>query len=365
MDNKRKNVLICPLNWGLGHATRCAPIIKKFLEKDFNVIIAAEKRPLHFFSEEFPDIKNIIFPGFDVKYSKSNTLIWKMLFNTPVFIFSIIKEHKTLKKIIKKYNIDIVVSDNRYGLWNKNVFSIFMTHQIIVKCPKFFKFLEYIFYKFNKFNISKYNECWIPDYKNNDNNLSGDLSHKYKLKENCYFIGPLSRFNSFKKNIPKTDIKKKYDILAILSGPEPQRTIFQEKIISQLKTTNLKAVIVKGITEKQTLNVTIKNIKIFSHLNTNDLLKYIGLSRTIICRSGYSSIMDMACIGRKAVFIPTPGQTEQEYLAKYLSEKKLFYFQLQKKLNILQAVKNFDKYSGLNVENNMQLLDERIKNCFF
>lgn len=363
MDKKRKNVLICPLNWGLGHATRSVTIIKKFLYKNFNVIIAADKRPLDFLKQEFPDNENIVFSGFDVNYSKKNSMILKMFFNIPTFFFSLFKEHYILKNIIKEYDIDIVVSDNRYGLWNKNVFSIFLTHQMIVKCPKYLKFFEYIFYRLNKFNISKFNELWIPDFEDDERRLSGDLSHKYKLPKNSYFIGPLSRFTSGKKNVLKNE-NKKYDVLVIISGPEPQRTILQEKIISDLEKSNLKSVIVRGITETQEIIIN-KNIKIYDNLNTNDLLQFIHDSELIICRSGYSSIMDMVSLGKNAVFIPTPGQTEQEYLAEYLSEKRFFFCQKQNNIDIIRAIKKSKEYSGLYIENNMKLLDERIENCAF
>ena len=354
----KKNILLCPLNWGIGHATRCVPIINKLIESNFNVIIGADKRPLEFLKKEFPELQYIAFPGYNLNYPEKGNMAIKMFLSAPKILFSFIREHKILKKIIKKYKIDVVISDNRYGLWNKKIPCIFMTHQILVKTPDKINFFKKFLFKINKFYINKFDELWIPDFEG-EINLSGDLSHKHKISKATYFIGPLSRFNEYKS---KVDISEKpcYDVLVMLSGPEPQRTVLEENILKQLKETKLKSIVVRGITEKSEHYNFSENIKVFSHLESDELINYILGSKIIICRPGYSSIMDLTALGKKAIFIPTPGQTEQEYLAQRFLNKKMFYSVKQKDFNLLNAIEKSEEYSGFLLKFDSTQIDKRI-----
>jgi len=354
---KSKNILICPLDWGIGHATRCVPIIKELINIGHTPVIAADGRPLAFLQSEFSDLKFIRFGGYQPNYPRHGNMLWKMLFSIPKIIKGIIREHKEIKNIIKKHNIDIVISDNRYGLWNKDVITVFITHQIMVKLPQFIKFLEPLLHQIIKKTIKKYDECWIPDLASGQT-LSGDLSHKYPLAENSYFIGPLSRFRDSETQDCET--KEIYDVLVILSGPEPQRSMLEEILFTQLKESSLKAVVVQGITEKDENFDLNKNIKVYSHMPTEEMIKYFRLSKTILCRPGYSSIMDIATLGKKAIFIPTPGQTEQEYLADYFKKNRIFYSIEQSKFLFKEAMDKSEDYSQIMIKPCMELLAKRI-----
>lgn len=341
----KKNILICPLDWGLGHATRCVPLINGFISQKTNVIIAADGRPLAFLKETFPQLEFVKFPGYNISYPKNGKMSLKLITLLPKLFFRIVKEHFEVKRIIKNYNIDFLISDNRFGLWNKNIPSVFITHQIMIKTPKYLNFLEGILFRINKFIIKKYYKCWIPDFEGSEN-LSGDLSHKYPIPPNSEFIGPLSRFSLPENNQEFIDFK--YDIIAIISGPEPQRTIFENILLSQLKSSDLKAIVVRGITDFVEHYELRKNCEVFTHLPTKQLQKYILQSKIIICRPGYSSIMDITALGKKAIFIPTPGQTEQEYLAEYLFKKKYFFFSKQADFKLKEAL---EKAKDFGIEN--------------
>ena len=354
---KLKKILVCPLDWGIGHATRIVPIINILIDKDFEVVIASDKRPLAFLKTEFPDLQFLKFEGYNITYPEKGSMVLKMAFLLPKIILKIISEHKKLKKIIRKHQIDIVFSDNRYGLWNKKIPCIFMTHQIMIKMPKNFKFAEKFLYKINQVIIKKYDECWIPDNQGLPN-LSGDLAHKFTAPGNSFFIGSLSRFND---HLTTKTRDKKIDILVLISGPEPQRSIFEKTILLQLKKLNLNSVIVRGIPENENPDETDEKIKIYSHLDSKKLSEYILNSKLIICRPGYSSIMDMAALNKKAIFVSTPGQTEQEYLAKYFHDQKIFYSVKQKDLDIKKAIDYSEEFSGLSMKNDYSLLKERIE----
>ncbi|OQX80049.1 MAG: hypothetical protein B6D61_02530, partial [Bacteroidetes bacterium 4484_249] len=311
---KKPNILVCPLDWGIGHATRCVPVINELLIQNANVIIGADNRPLAFLKQEFPNLQFIKFSGYKFSYPEKGSMALKMALSAPNFLFEIKKENKVLDKLIDKYNIDAVISDNRFGLYTKRIPCVFMTHQIMIKSSSGLKFLEPLLYRINKSFISKYSECWIPDFAD-ELNLSGDLAHKKPLPRNSFYIGPLSRFkNSISENLRNKKTKGfAYDFLVMLSGPEPQRTILEKRITKQLDKSELKGAIVSGkpeTDEKHTLN---ENTEVYSHLETSKLKQLIIDSEIIISRPGYSTIMDLAVLGKKAIFIPTPGQTEQEY----------------------------------------------------
>ena len=318
-------VLVAPLNWGLGHATRCVPIIKELIEQGHEVVIAADGYPLRFLRREFPHLEWVEFEGFKVEYADGESQVGAMLRQLPSFLRGIWREHKELKRIVERYEIDVVVSDNRFGLWCKDVHSVYMTHQLMVQLPRGLKWMEWAVWRLHRWFIKHYDECWVPDVEGEDN-LSGDLSHKYPLLKNTRFIGPLSRFSTtpirwedVRIEAEAVDLKERYDVVAVLSGPEPHRTNLEKQITdnSRLSTFDfqLSTLIVQGLPADDLRLAEHKDgVDYIPHLPTRLLQWYMQEAKQIVCRSGYSSIMDLHTIGRKAHLIPTPGQTEQEYL---------------------------------------------------
>lgn len=355
---KKISVLVCPLDWGIGHATRCVPIIKHFLDQDFRVVIASDRRPLAFLRREFPDLEFVEFPGTHISYPQGSLMALKILFQGPKLLRGVYKEHRQLRKIIVENKIDLVFSDNRYGLWSKEIPSVFMTHQLQIKVPRYFGMFSPLLHRMNYGIIRKYNECWIPDFESHKG-LAGELSHPVRLPEKASYIGTLSRFSGAMNRHNSVEIPA-FEILILLSGPEPQRTILEETLLSQLQHTDIKTVIVRGITERQEERKFNEHIRIFSHLESEILREYIRNALVIICRSGYSSIMDIAAMGKKAIFIPTPGQTEQEYLARYLTAKKIYFSMPQRNFDLIYALEMSKNYPGMVLNNDYKDLRERI-----
>jgi len=317
-----KKILVAPLDWGLGHATRCIPIVRELLLAGHEVIIAADGNGEHILREEFPELQFINLEGYRLSYSKSVPAWLKIILQLPKIMTVMRREHAALKKIIDEHQIDVVISDNRFGLWNKKVRTVYVTHQLMIKCPRGLKFFEPVLHALHKMIIRKYDQCWVPDYSGSEN-LSGDLAHKYPLPKNAEFVGPLSRFTHGKKH----DIE--YDLCIILSGPEPARTSLEKKVWSLLENYKGKCIVILGRPGHNHPSAN-SHVKIFSHLNSGVLEKAILSSAFVICRSGYSGIMDLIALKKNALLIPTPGQTEQEYLAEYLSAKKIFQCMQQK-----------------------------------
>lgn len=310
-------ILVCPLNWGLGHASRCIPIIQKLIDENNDVIIATDGYPLQLLRNKFPQLKFIDFPSYDIKYSKGKSQVWAMLCSVPRILWRIYKEHQELKKIVSAHNVETIISDNRFGLWHNEIHSIYITHQLMVKMPRLLQFMERPIWRLHRFFINKYDECWIPD--DEELKLSGDLAHKYPLPNNAKFIGILSRFST----VEASSYLPKYHTAVIISGPEPQRSIFEQEMKEKLLLTDGDCILVQGLPDSKIKEQKINNLRIVSHLADAEMKQLLLETPNIICRSGYTSLMDLAYLGRKATLIPTPGQTEQEYLANYESNKQL------------------------------------------
>lgn len=364
MKNKSKPVvLVAPLDWGIGHATRSFRLISELTNYGFEVILGISGKSGEYLLNCFPALNHINLPSFIVKYGK-RSIYPAILFRLPLFVFYIYREYSALKKIITKHQIDIVISDNRYGLWNKNVFTVIITHQLFIKLPKYLIFVQRFIWTITRWMIMKFDECWIPDFPQKKESLSCELSHGKKMPENFRYIGLLSRFSEV-KDTETIAIKDTYDLLAILSGPEPQRSIFENIIINQAGVLNIRTIILRGMPGVPAERKTLGNITIINHLHDEEFVNIVRQSDNIICRSGYSTIMDLVSLGKTAILVPTPGQTEQEYLAKYLALKDLFLCQSQKKLNLAEAIESLKKAKKSSITFNRinnNLLDNAIEN---
>lgn len=329
MKKEKKTILVTPLNWGLGHATRCIPLIHDFLQKDYKVILASDGRALELLKIEFPHLKTLELPSYNIFYPQRFFLLC-MLLQFPRVVYAIIAEHLRIRKFVRQYQINEILSDNRFGCFHSKCKSIFMTHQLHIIIPN--PILQRIIRWINKTWIRTFfTECWIPD-EENEPNLSGKLSHGINMPD-LYYIGILSRMK-------RLNNKKEYDWIAVLSGPEPQRTFLEQKIIKQAKANHkdYKALIIGGKSEKQEQYDIKDNIKYLSFLSTKELNEAMCAAKVVICRSGYSTLMDLMKTKNRAILIPTPKQTEQEYLAQHFLEQGIFFSQNQDEFDLEYAL---------------------------
>jgi len=321
ISGHKRRVLVAPLDWGLGHATRCIPIIYELLSLQIEVIIAADGAIKNLLKKEFPDVVFTQLKGYEIRYSSTmRGFAVGILLQFPKLLRAVYNEHWQLKKIIEKYKIDAVISDNRLGLYHATIPCIYITHQLQIKTH--YRLTDWLAQQLHYFFINKYAACWVPDNAA-ANNLAGTLSHPVKMPATTVeYLGPLSRFK-------KITCQKKYDLLLLLSGPEPQRSLFENKLLAAINAYPGSVLVVRGLpgitaNEETALPATGK-ITVVDHLPATALNKAIQEAKLIICRSGYTTIMDLVQLQQKAILVPTPGQTEQEYLARYLQAKQLFY----------------------------------------
>lgn len=353
---KHKRILVAPLDWGLGHASRCIPVIRELQRQGAHVVIAADERPLALLKEEFPQCETVRLPGMGVSYPRHVSMSVFMALKAPRFFQAIQEEHENLEHIVRNYQIDGVISDNRYGLHHDQVPSILITHQLFIQAPIFKRLLKRITANY----IENFNECWIPDFKGKEN-LSGDLSHQSSSLDNLRFIGPLSRFM---ENKAQTDSTAKFSrkLMVILSGPEPSRTDCEKRLFRQLDQVDFDVLFIRGLVGSGTHTEVFHHgkVEIKSHLPTEEMRKEILQSEVVLSRCGYSSVMDLAVLGKKAILIPTKGQTEQEYLAKHLRAKSWFYTTTESKLKLLRDLEKAKSFPGLKVELSSAQLEKAV-----
>jgi len=336
---RKIRILIAPLDWGLGHATRCIPIINEFLVNDCDVWLAGAGSLEVLLRSEFPDLPFLLLPGYDIKYSKtSGGLVWKLIVQSPHIISCINKEHRWLARVTKTHGFDGVISDNRFGLYHTDLPAVFVTHQLSIKSP-LGKWNQWLLQKWNYRHISHFRECWVPDLAG-ENALAGELSHPALLPAiPVKYIDPLSRFE--RNGQPEIADQ----LLFILSGPEPQRTILENSIINEVSHYPGMATIIRGLPSSESVIPSTGMIKFYNHLSTNELNEEIERADWVISRSGYSTIMELAKLQKKSILIPTPGQTEQEYLAKFLFQRKLAYPVEQKEFTLNRVLAEAKKFN--------------------
>ena len=347
-------VLVAPLDWGLGHATRCIPIIKELINQGCTVIIAAGGIQKAVLQEEFPDLSFVEMPGFWIKYGKNRAFtLLKIIFAIPKILIGIKRENQWLHRFAGREGLDLVISDNRYGLYGPGIFSVFMTHQLAIR-TSLGVVADGLLRRMNYAYIRRFSVCWVPDVGGADN-LAGELSHPSSMPDiTVRYIGWLSRLPAFARTLAGEE--EVFDLLILLSGPEPQRTILEEMVLGQLGeragsgkgVAAGKMVLVRGLpkggpalAEASAGGGVVKapeGLIVFDYLSARELGRVIGQSRLVLARSGYSTVMDLVRMGKKAIYVPTPGQPEQEYLGEYLAKRGLGVSMRQKGFVLKEAL---------------------------
>jgi uncharacterized protein (TIGR00661 family) len=324
-------ILVAPLDWGLGHATRCIPLINYLLSLNCKVIIAASNGQEKLLKQEFPHLKFVNLSGYKIQYSKEERFFTlKILLQLPKIFRAVQAEKKWLNEFASKNKINAVISDNRFGLHHPAVVCVFITHQLTVKAP--FALAEKIIQFFNYRFINKFNQCWVPDY-NSQPNIAGALSHPKNLPAiPVKYLGGISRFEG--GEYPA----KEYELLIVISGPEPQRTVFEKKMMAELQSFEGKVLFVRGLPGSEQALPPSESITFKNHFSASEMEDAFAKSEYVISRTGYTTVMDICKLQKKAILVPTPGQTEQEYLAKHLTQQGWCLTFKQDNFNLKEAL---------------------------
>ena len=321
-------ILIAPLNWGLGHASRCVPLVQRLLDEGHEVVLGGDGDSLTLLRKHFPKLRYVYLAPLNLRYSAGKRQVWAMLKAFPKLIMWSLKDHALLKAVLREEPFDRIISDNRFGLYNRSVECIYMTHQLHIMLPRGWRWAEPLASRIHARIYTRFNKVWVPDYEDPQKSLAGELSHNYQLPiTNYQYINPLSRFQNM-QNIQST---LNYDIVAVLSGLEPHRTLLEKEIVARYTDPSLQGgegvgcsvLLVQGLMARPNTRIKRGNITMVPYLADNELAVVLIGAKRIIARSGYSTIMDLDALGvlDKAELIPTPGQPEQEYLARFIAQK--------------------------------------------
>jgi len=356
----RPKILVAALDWGLGHATRCIPVVRELQAQGASVWLGGSGPALALLRSEFPDLPFLDLPAYDIRYHKSS-LVWSIGSQLFKIINAVAKEHFVLRKFVRRQGIDLVISDCRFGCFTRRATCVFITHQLHIRAPNVW--LSAVVNAFNRWFIRRYDQLWIPDFAEGEaesaplsagnvyesseasqtgrpvfKTLAGALSHP--VLAGGRYIGLLSRMK-------RIDVPERYDVVAVLSGPEPQRSMLEEKIIEQATGLEIRMLVVRGKLTGRPDAVSAASLSLSDYLGAEALNAAMCAAKIILARSGYSTLMDLARIGKPAILIPTPGQTEQEYLAEYWSEKGAFSVWTQEAFDLKKALTEAANLKGL------------------
>lgn len=325
-------VLVSPLDWGLGHTTRCIPIIQELLQQGCSVIIACNSTQKILLSREFPGLTYLHLAGYNLKYGKKRWgTIVRIILQTPKILIRINNEKTWLNIFLKSQAVHCIISDNRFGFYNRKVPSIFITHQLYIKTG-LGKVADYLVQWLNYRRINRFSACWVPDRKGTKT-MAGRLSNPNRLPTlPVQYLGGLSRFTTC------SAVTNPIQLLVVLSGPEPQRSIFESLLLKQLEQQPGKTVLVRGLPGEGAPMQVKSNVTIYNHAPAGLLNELMCKADLVISRSGYTTVMDLLKLGKKSILVPTPGQAEQEYVATHLQKEQLAYTVSQTQFNLQKAL---------------------------
>lgn len=325
---KGARILVAPLDWGLGHSTRDIPIIRRSLELDARPVIGADKGPLALLRDAFPDLPWVRIPGVEVRYSKSGSQRWSMARQFPAMVASVRAERALFDRLRGHLRLDAVISDQRFGLRAPDLPGVIITHQVFPFTP----FAQAALRELNRWHLGRFDRCWIMDEAEAPG-LAGDLAHGKPLPANARYIGTVSRMEP-----SRSDPTRRFRIVAVISGPEPQRTLLENILIDRLVALPGEHLLVRGRPGDAT-DRTVYNVTVVDHLAGDGLAEAMCASELIVSRSGYTTLMDLAAIGRSALIVPTPGQEEQEYLGTLHARTGRFLVQPQNAIDLPAALR--------------------------
>lgn len=334
-------VFYAVLDMGLGHATRSLPVIQEFINRKWQIRIGSAGRSLAFLKKELPEASFVEIPGYGISYSHGRFLLPKLISQIPKLLYRIRKERRICSLVAEEFSPDLIISDHCYGMYHPRIPSYFLSHQIYFALPRGLQMFSNLVSRFNFSYHRHYRQILIPDVPEDGGGLlSGQLSRLPGSDPKYQFVGILS-------SIKKQGVKEEFDLLVSVSGPEPQRSIFEKIVMEQIHKLPGKKIVVLGKSEESKIIVDREDLKVYSHLPRGELEIYFNKAAVVITRPGYSTLMELAELGKKALLVPTPGQTEQQYLAAHMMERKWFYSVGQDRIDLSRDIEIAKTFNGL------------------
>ena len=335
-------VLLSPLNWGLGHAMRDIPIIRTLLAHDHDVTIAACGNSLSALVQEFPDCRFIPFEDYPSPYSAGRLFLPKFFLYLPILLKAVAEERRTLAKILAKNHYDLIISDNRLGVYSPEIPSIFITHQLHYHMPFALWPIELFALRINTYLHRKYDRIIVPDNPPGPSSLAGKLScpGSVETRSRSFFSGILT-------SMKQGDCAEDLDYLVLISGPEPQRTKLEEILLPAVRELDGKSMVLLGSPQRNAEMVGSGTCTVRTYVSNDEKVQLMNRAKFVICRSGYTTMMELAEMRKRhGLFIPTPGQTEQEYLSWYYRKQGWFHSTSQYRLDLPEDIHAARGFTG-------------------
>lgn len=312
MANPAKRILVAPLDWGMGHAARCIPLIRQLQQQGAEVLIACPPALESRMRLSLSNVDFIPLPGYGIRYHKGLPVWLSVLLQWPKLRRAIRHEHQWLLEQAQAMDVQQIISDNRYGLWHPKIHSVLLTHQLQPKAPFGGGIAAALVRFVMRRLLAPFQEIWVPD-ADGSNRLSGQLSEPFSNIPPVRFIGRLSRFQAT-PDVPR----QSGTMLAILSGPEPHYSRFYHEAKAKAHRDGLAFRALGWKLPEAGLAADV-----LLNLSDEHFATEVCRAEIVLCAAGYSSLCDLLVLGRPdAVLFPTPGQTEQAYLARRWEEER-------------------------------------------
>lgn len=353
---RAKRVLVAPLDWGMGHATRCVPVIRALRAAGAEVLLATTGRARAFLRQAFPELPMLGLPSYDVTYPRGEWLTTHVVLQAPRVLWRMREEHAVIARLVREHAIDVVIADNRPGCFSDRAYSVYITHQLRI-CPPVG---AGIVTGGHRWCMRRYDETWVPDFAE-EPSLSGMLGHDPDFAlDRLHYVGPLSRFSGDDGAASDAD---PFRLLVLLSGPEPQRTIFEEAVLERLRASPIEAVVVCGCPDQPADVEPRPGLRLVHHLPDAALHRELCRASAVLARPGYSTLCDTSAFGKHLFLVPTPGQPEQQYLARRLEAQGYAVVQRQAGLSLEVGLRELARVRPLRRETARaeDLLRERVR----
>jgi UDP:flavonoid glycosyltransferase YjiC (YdhE family) len=357
-----KHILVSPLSWGLGHATRDLPIIRHFLARGHHVTVAAEGRALALLAQEAPQCDFVELKDYPQPYSASRYFVPKFLAMAPTMLRGIAREKTRVERLLGDRPFDLILSDNRFNVRSPDIPSFVISHQLRFMTPPHAHRFELVTEYFNYRYLRPFDRIIVPDTADPEANLAGRLAHDLRwlpATGKVYYAGILS-------STQRMDVPQDVDIFFSISGPEVQRVLLEKIVLDQVgRLKEDRIVITLGKPEARQVYQLSDRVAVHSFLDRAGQQEMMNRAKFVVCRSGYTTVMELAELGRKALLTPTPGQTEQEYLSRYYEQRGYFHSVSQYELDFVRDIEKARRMTGVPFPGNTQANVERLYRDLF
>lgn len=331
-----KRILFAVHDWGLGHASRSLLLIRALVERgDSITVVSAAGDGMRLLQSELGDACRFVsYRDIPKPFSRWPAMFYlRMSLATPWVLARMRSEHRFVEALVAREHYDCVVSDSRFGMWSANIPSYCILHSLRQIIPGRPRWMERLVERGQRDLTKGFTRILIPDIEEQQG-LSGELGHDpvidWGVDRLCY-IGPLS-------GISRTDAPVDIDCFFSISGIEPQRSILEKRVLAALPQLDGRIVVTLGRPAQAGSCRQSGNATVHGYLDRKAQGEMLNRARLVMTRSGYTTLMELAELGQRALLVPTPGQSEQEYLARFHHQRGHVWSTTQRNLDFARDI---------------------------